>query len=321
MKRGGSRFMREQRARRKGERNYGYVRDPKMAARPRKLARQAVPHLIEAGKRKTTVLWPAMFKAWPNWKWGWQGTGDCVSWQTKHQLDVDFAVMAALGLIELPCGGVCSASVYALGRNEVYDTTRSRGAGMMGIGAADAMVQHGHLYEIQYPDHDLRRYSGERAINWGFYGLPDELEDAARRHLMKDRVCVTDAEAAGAMIEGGRTVGYCGYTTWPVGSKKTSGYPRRTDSGWHGMALTGVDFADNGVLRGFWCANTGHGDNAGAENPGPIAVPKVYAECGGWIPKAWVQDVLSDGDCFAYDGDGNWTLREIPNWGIPDFLG
>ena len=306
---------------RKGDKaNFGVIPPPAADKHGYKLARLAVPHIIEADERKDAVLWPVLFKAFPGWRHGNQGTGDCVSWEWAHKLDVLMAVLVLLK--KLPqeiVARTCSESIYALGRVEIYGKNYAGGAGMYGGGAAKAVLKLGTLHRLQYEGHDLRKYSGSRAISWGRNGLPDELEPIAKEHRAGDSICVTDPIAAGALLQSGYPVGYCGSTSWGQ-QRGPDGIAIRHSRGSHGMCITGVRYDDSNEPLAFWVANTGHGNHCSGP-VGPIPVPVVYAECGSWVHVSKIRRVFAAGDCFAHSMYQGFPLQKIPDWGTSNVLG
>ena len=111
-------------------RNFGIWTD----APSREAARlaQAAPHILAQEERRDTVLWPALFAAWPSWHWGIQPTGDCTRWMQQHLLDVLLANLWAAGTIRKPDALVAGESIYGFAKCELANAYGYHGAGSTG---------------------------------------------------------------------------------------------------------------------------------------------------------------------------------------------
>jgi len=295
--------------------NFGYWLPPAGVRIESKIGRQALPHLL-ARERKDTVLWPALFRRWPDWEPGLQGTGDCVSWAVKHRLDV---LLALLSLdpkhrLNVPAR-ICQEAIYGFARVERYGRPDFGGPGTYGAAAAEAIQRFGVLLRRRYEGFDLTKYSGRRAVEWGRTGVPDELEPIAAQHKAADRVAVTDCETAAALVQAGYPVDYCGFTRWGT-QRDQEGFARRFARGAHAMAITGVRY---GRRPGFWVANTGHGRHVTGPT-GPIPVPAAYAACGSWIDWEYCEPIFRAGDCFATSFVAGFPPLDLPDLGAAAYL-
>jgi len=312
-----SRFLASIYAKRHGrDRNFGYCAPP--TDRPAvRIADNVVEHLIADDPPETLGLWPALFQAWPQWNYGHQGTGDCVSWDHAHLLDVVLPILANAREIGPPTHRVATESIYGFGRVEVRGRPDYGGPGMSGYQAAEALTGWGYLLRRQYVGHDLRRYNGPRAIQWGRTGVPNSIERQAAQYKARKKIAVTTPEACAALVGAGYPVSYCGYTYWGR-TRGRDGIATRFSSGWHAMTLTGRMYK-SGRLVAFWVANTGHGDHCSGPT-GPLPMPAAYAACGSWVPVDKVAPVLARGDCFAFDHFGGWPRLPVESF-APDWLG
>jgi len=310
-----SRFLRDQYSLGR-KANFGYWLPKTGVQIETRIAAVALPHILAADEKRDTVLWPFLFRQWPNWKWGLQGTGDCVSWMVKHRLDVLLAVLIhCMGKrLKVPAQ-VVQEAVYGFARVERYGRPDYGGAGTYGSAAADAVQRFGILLRQPYDGHNLTRYSGQRAIEWGRTGVPDELEPFAAEHKIRDRVAVTDCESAGALVQAGYPVDWCGYTSWGV-ERDADGFARRFASGAHAVTISGVRY---GRRPGFWVANTGHGDHVSGP-VGPFAMPSVYAQCGSWVDWDRCERVFRAGDCFACSFVEGFPLQAVKDLGTGEYL-
>ena len=275
---------------------------------------EVAPHIL-AQERKDTALWPYLFRLWPDWKWGRQPTGDCTRWMKQHELDVLYACLHAAGKIDAPDALVAGEAIYALGKCELVDSYRYHGAGATGWAVGKAVKELGHLwrkrYEVDGKSWDLSSET-KYSIEWGDRGrgLPDPLEPLAAENRAEDLVEAKTPEEAGLLVQAGYPVDYCGYTYWGV-ARGADGIGSRFDAGWHAMTATGVLW-DGDQVRALWIGNTGHGRHNSGET-GPIPVPDVYAECGGWVPRRLLAPVYAAGDCYAHTLIGTLVLP-LPPW-------
>jgi hypothetical protein len=305
--------------------NYGYSRTP-TCLESRRNARTVCSAIRLNDERKDTILWPALFKVWPAWSFGLQGTGDCVSWGTAHILDVILSITSLMGATSEAVALVATEGIYGFGKSELFNSYRWNGQGMAGVDAMKSIVAFGTLYrtiyQIKTETCDLSQYDGDRAIAWGetprrSHGVPDWLEPFAKQHTAIDSVEVTDAVMAGALIQSGYPFQWCGNTKWGL-TRDSDGIARTYASGAHCMACTGVRYR-NGDPYAFWIANTGHG--AHVTGPiGPYPMPDSYAACGSWISADVVDAVLKDGDCFTTSMITGWEPLDLPDYGTDYYL-
>ena len=309
-------WLRKEYAAPSAQRNFGVA----IRARPipRRDAREICSHLLAAARGKNTVLWSALFKVWPDWHWGFQGTGDCVGWGTAHMGDLNLAIAYLAGKIRKPDALICQESIYGFGKSELFNSYGYHGAGMSGVDATEAWKKYGTLYRLKYPGHDLTEYSGSRSVAWGerpraTHGVLDELEPAAAEHKAIAEVGVTDAASGAALLEAGYAWQYCGYTYWPT-RRTRDGMGASFTSGWHCMTCVGVIYGEDGRPAYWRIANTGHGDHCdGPAEPGDV--PQVYQECGGWVPTRLVEPVLRAGDCRCVSVVDGWQNLNLPDSG------
>jgi hypothetical protein len=303
-------------------RNFGiWTEAPKRTAKP---LLTAAPHILYEKERRNTVLWPALFNAWPNWHWGMQPTGDCTRWMEQHLLDVLLANLWAAGKTRKPDALVAGESIYGFAKCELANSYGYHGAGASGYDVAEACVKFGSLFRLDYrqsgKECDLREET-EYSVAWGDlgHGVPDWLEPFAAEHKAKDRVAVSSPTEMGLLIQSGYPCQYCGYTSWGT-VRGADGIATRFSSGWHAITATGVRWNENGEPLAFWIANTGHGDHCEG-SIGPIAVPDVYAECGSWVPAAKIAPVLAAGDCYTTTFVEGWPILKLPDYATKEFLG
>lgn len=291
--------------------NYGYQRTPSCHMRMKSFSywrQQGGADL----KRENVCLWPDLFKFYPKWMYGLQGTGDCVSWALAHLLDVEMANAAAEGVIKLPPNLAASEAIYGFGKAELFNAYRWNGQGMMAIDAMRATRLFGVLYRQKYEKDDLREYLGKRAIMWGEYprrthGVPDYLERLALNHVTDEPMAIESLEDGALAIENGHPWIYCGDVRWGT-RRGPDGYAIQFAYGSHAMTATAVRY-EEGKISAFWIANTGHGDHVSGPI-GDFVIPECYAACGSWVPAKIVLEGILQGDCYALPTLANWELNQ-----------
>jgi len=78
---------------------------------------------------------------------------------------------------------------------EIGNKRLGRGDGSIGAWAAKGIAQYGVLYRKKYPGYDLSGAGDETfAIDWGYNGVPDELEPIMREHPVGDASLVLNGE-------------------------------------------------------------------------------------------------------------------------------
>jgi hypothetical protein len=262
---------------------------------------------------QSTVLWPALFAAYPKWRHGIQGTGDCVSWMLAHMADISDAIRNLGNPRKTELLQTASESIYGFGKSELANNYRFHSAGMMGIDAIKAAEKFGRLLRKKYEQDDLTAYSGELAQSWAerphkTHGVPDYLEPEATKHKVRAHLEVKETMTAAAFIEAGYPVGYCGDTSWGIVTD-AQGIAQKFNNGAHAMALTGVMYAGKQPAF-FWVANTGHGDHVHYRGD-RSEVPVNYTNCGCWIPQRFIEPVLQRGDCFVISIDNQWNIHNL----------
>jgi len=276
----------------------------------------AVPDIMARDEKKDTALWPYLFQLVPGWMWGNQGTGDCVSWGWKHMLDILMIIEILLrGKPEMFKALIRQEAAYAFARVEINGRPDYGGPGTYSAAAFKGAKQFGTLHELDYSDRgglDLRKYSGQRARTWGRTGVPDHMEPIAKEHRVKEGVTVTSSEMAGALIQNGYPLTYCGHTYWGR-TRNSDGIATRHSSGAHCMTITGVRYKNDRPWC-FFVANTGHGNHCSGPK-GPIDMPDVYAQQGAWVENRRIEPVLRRGDCHSVSVYEGFKARELPDIG------
>lgn len=221
-----------------------------------------------------------------------QQIGDCVSFGFQRAVDIHQCVMI-LNNHRASFKPTATESIYALSRVEVGGG-RLRGDGSVGAWAAKAINKYGILARQKYDGHDLTKYSGLRAKEWGSRGLPDELEDDAREHLVKTVSLVRTVEELSQAIRSGFPVAVCsnqGFTT----KRDSKGFCHPRGSWAHCMEIEGEITSDGDlsfVIAQSWGPNSPSGPRSDYELP--VNCFRVHADV--------IGRMLAVGDSFSISG-------------------
>lgn len=221
-----------------------------------KLFCTAAAPLTDSGKGKVVLLYKALEQALkgpiPPRE---QAIGDCVSWGYAHCIDVVSAVEIVLkGEAEQYLADCATEWIYGTSR-VIQGGGRLRNSdGSLGSWAQAAVKENGTLIRKDYGNGvDLRKYSGQRAKDWGFRGLPHEMEKIADEHPIEATALVKSYEEARDSIANGYPVAVCSDVGFTM-SRDSEGFCRRQGRWAHCMAFTGVD--DSYKRPGLLCQNS-----------------------------------------------------------------
>ena len=211
--------------------------------------------LYGSGEGKTVLLYQALETLLGRFPVHAQTIGDCVSHGFGIAVDVLQAVEILAGESERWVAETATEAIYALSRVERGKGQLGNGDGSIGAWAADAVTKWGTLRRQVYGRHDLTKYDGNRAKEWGRprAGLPDDLEPEAAPYRVGTASLVTSYRAARDAIANGYPVPVCsdvGFTD----RRDSEGFAKRSGSWAHCMAFLGVD--DNPRRPGLLCMNS-----------------------------------------------------------------
>ena len=116
-----------------------------------------------------------------------QAIGDCVSfgWAKAIMLTLAADIEVKGEGEEWPGSDIATEWIYGTSRVLSGSGRLGNRDGSVGTWAADAVREHGTLIRQKYGNTDLTRYSGARAKDWGYRGLPMELESTADEHPVR----------------------------------------------------------------------------------------------------------------------------------------
>ncbi len=303
---------------RRVKKHFGYR--PNRAATARFLANQPFPEFgalgLEPKRDQATVLYRPVIEVIPDWQRGSQAIGDCVSWGFELGCTALLAAQAATGEGEI-IAEVATEAIYGGARVEGQGKDQDRGGdGTWGSAAAEWVKKYGVNLRIDYSertgnsDHDLTRYSGNRAQSWGRYGCGGKsdrgkLDAIAREHPVRTVSLVTSFDQAAAAIANGYPVPVCsgqGFTS----QRDRDGFCYARGSWSHCMLFWGVRHDRPGLL----CTNSwGHSvDGPTWDEEGQ---PEAIAACSWWVDARTADRMLSGRDSFALSDMDGFPGREI----------
>ena len=206
-----------------------------------------------SGAGKTVCLWLALERLLGTFPTHEQTAPDCIAHGFGLAIDVLQAVEIQSGDNERWVAETATESIYAISRVERGKRLLGRQGGSVGAWAADAVSKWGVLQRVQYGRYDLRQYSGDLAKEWGWDGLPDELEPKAKPFTVGVTSLVTTYEQARDAIANGYPVAVCSDQGFED-VRDSEGFARAMGSWAHCMCFIGVD--DNGKRPGLLCMNS-----------------------------------------------------------------
>jgi hypothetical protein len=222
------------------------------------------------------------------------GVHNCVSWGFGHCVDV-------LSAVEIVLRGEAEQYLAECATEWIYGTSRviqgggrlRNSDGSLGSWAQAAVKENGTLIRKDYGSGvDLRKYSGDRAKDWGFRGLPHEMEKIADEHPVETTALVTSYEEARDSIANGYPVAVCSGVGFTM-ERDSEGFCRRKGSWAHCMAFTAVDDAHR--RPGLLCQNS-WGDYVG----GPTRHGQPVGSF--WVDADVADAMLRQNDSYALSG-------------------
>jgi hypothetical protein len=260
-----------------------------------RLFSSAAPSLADTGKGKIVLLYKALQTVLGRpMSPREQAIGDCVSWGFGHCVDVLSAVEIVLrGEAERYLADCATEWIYGTSR-VIQGQGRLRNSdGSVGSWAQAAVKENGTLIRKDYGNGvNLSKYSGERAKDWGFKGLPFDLEKIADEHPVETTALVTSYEEARDSIANGYPIAVCSNVGFTM-ERDSEGFCRRKGSWAHCMAFTGVDDSSN--RPGLLCQNS-WGDylRGGSRHDQPVG--------SFWVDADVADAMLRQSDSYALSG-------------------
>jgi hypothetical protein len=181
---------------------------------------------------------------------------------------------------------------------------RIRGDGSIGAWAAEFVKRWGVLARGTYGRFDLSEYSEATCREFGYSGVPDELEPMAKEHPIREITRVDSWSAAKRMLASGYGIAVC----------SDQGFSMRRDS--QGVAVPSGRWAHCMALDGYVVldsrAEYGHIVNSWGPDAhtGPVGWGDPGTD-GFWAESAVINRMLAQGDSWAFSGLQGFPVRKI----------
>jgi len=266
----------------------------------------------DSGKGKVARLWKACEQVMGRVPLRVQEIGDCVSMGYSLCVDVLACTEIVLGKEEEEYKEECATEpIYGGSRVEIGGGQLGNEDGSVGAWAAKYVHEFGILQRKIYKngfEHDLRKYSGERAKEYGRRGVPDVLEPIARKHPVRTYSLVNNYEEARDAIANGYPIPPCTMIGFDD-KRDEDGFARPKGKWGHCMAFVGMD--DAFKRPGLLCANSWPVNW--------ISGPKRHDQPDGsfWVDAEVVDKILREGDSFALSGFEGYPSQQNGN---PDYV-
>jgi hypothetical protein len=301
----------------KGRLVYGGWIPPSRTMKNRHLVgqfQQAGAHLKNTGRGKRVLLWKFFERLIgsplvPHD----QGGPDCVG--QGYALGTDVLSAVQIAVTRKRDRWVAKAAVepiYAGSRVETSDKVL-RGEGSNGIWAAKWCNQYGILHRKPYLNgkYDFTEYSFEKARKWGHIctkctpwggGVPEDLEQIAKRHPIKTYTLVKSWPEARDAIANGYPVIICSNVGF-VDTRDKDGFARAKGKWLHCLLLAGIDDISSrsgGLLINSW-------------GPNWITGPTRFGQPAGsfWVDAETLNRMLKQGDSFAISNYVDLPRRDL----------
>lgn len=283
---------------------------------------------LEVGRppksKAPVILFDAIKPLFPDWARGSQGIGDCVSWGWELAIFLTVASGIKMGeAIEL-VAEFATEAIYGGSRVEANGgRLGGYSDGSYGAAAAKFVLEYGALQRIDYSqatgnkEHDLRRYSADRAKAWGNFGCggkddKGKLDGLAKEVPVEKAYLVTTWAQYVAAIESGYSVAIC--SDQGLGERDRYGFAPAKGTWYHCMDGSGVRYDREGALITNSWGNS-WGINApfyvDVETNNELDYWPAVVKCSAWVERKVIERMLRQGDSFAVTGVDGLKRREI----------
>jgi hypothetical protein len=289
------------------ERDYSIAKSHDEILSFSRLFGSAAWNLVGSGEKKVVLLHEALSKVCNGtFPINTQTIGDCVSHGYAKGIEVLMAVEILLRKEPEKWPGVLTSTEWIYGTSRVIQGQgRLRNMdGSLGSWAQKAVKENGTLLRQKYDKYDLSSYSGKVAKDWGFQGLPYELEPIADEHPIQTTALVTSYEEARDAIANGYPVVVC--SNQGFASKRDSEGFARAQGRWaHCMLFASVD--DEYKRPGLLCVNS-WGEHW-------IDGPKRHNQPEGsfWVDADDADRMLKQQDSYTLSNFKGYPAQEINN--------
>jgi len=228
--------------------------------------------------------------------------GSCVSFGTSRAIEYTLCVQIVEGAVE-EFKKTVEESVYGGSRVEIGGRRLGRSDGSIGAWAADWVKKYGIINRGIHGKYDLSVYSESRCRDWGWNGVPNDLEPEIKLHPVQDIVPVINWEQAKKALSQGYGIAISSDQGFSM-RRGENGIARASGSWAHCMCLAGfttIDGKEYGRIDNSWGANA-HSGPVGPGEPGPEG---FYADA------SVINRMLSQKDSFAFSTVVGFPMRKL----------
>jgi hypothetical protein len=286
---------------------FGWVKNrPGQQAFESEVGQLAMVSPIVFGELKEVELWHALRKVHPRWRRGAQGIGDCVSWGAEGVATMLLAIQACKGTSAWIAEAATEA-IYGGCRVEALGK-RSGGYsdGAFGAAAAKWLRDWGVLLRLDYgaqtgnADHNLTRYSKERAKAWGNFGCGGandggKLDEMAQAYPVQQVVAVKTGHEILAAISNGYLVSIASMAGFGNMKRDANGVCRIVGKWAHQMFVCATR-----LIKGKWYARVVQSWGDSCSGPDPGVDWDAMSACSWWVCLEDLDYIAKSGDCWAF---------------------
>jgi hypothetical protein len=229
--------------------------------------------------------------------------GSCVSFGTNTAIERTMVSEISRGKQPFQFKHIAEEVTYGGSRVEVGGG-RISGDGSVGAWAAQFVQKYGVVPREKIGSYDLSVYDPTRCRAWGRTGVPDDLEQFARQHPVKEITRVASWEEFKRAIANGFGVAICSNVGFTM-QRDSRGVCRPSGSWAHCMAGDGyhvdTDGKEYGHIENSWGPNA-HTGPVGWGNP---------TTAGFWAESRVIDRMLKQGDSWAFSAVKGFPARKL----------
>jgi hypothetical protein len=286
---------------------FGWVPDrPRQNAFASDVGQLAMVSPIVYGELKEVELWRALQQVHPRWRRGAQGIGDCVSWGAEGVATFLMAIQALKGTSAWQ-GEAATESIYGGCRVEALGKHSGGWSdGAFGAAAAKWLRDWGVLLRHDYgaltgnAEHDLRKYSKQRAKQWGYYGCGGvndggKLDAVAQAFPVEQVVQVKTGREILAANSNGYLVTIASMAGYGSMKRDANGVCRIVGRWPHQMFVAGTR-----RIKGKWHGRIVQSWGDSCSGPDPAMEWDAMSACSWWSTEEDLDWIARSGDCWAF---------------------
>ena len=263
-----------------------------------------------SGKGKTALLYKYVEKLIGGpLKPRTQEIGDCTSFGTATPVDCVKATEIVIhGDFEEWVAPTATEDIYGGSRVLIGRGQLGSGDGSIGAWVAQYVQKYGTLLKQKYGQYDLSVYSGNRASNWGYNGVPKELLEIAKLHPIKTISRIDTVEQARDALANGYAINVC--SNWGFSSTRDrDGFAAPQGSWAHSMGIIAVDDASVGIYGGRQRPGALIMNSWGLWNSGPKRLDQPDGSF--WVDYEVLEQMLREGDSWAFSDYVGFQPKEL----------